>query len=262
MLLSVFIFLCGLAVGSFLNVLADRFSRNESVIKGRSYCESCKKTLGIKDLVPVFSFLYLGGKCRYCKTKLSWYYPLVEVTTGVLFIVTFWWTVNQFPASNFQYQISNVLYYLFLISSLIVIFFADIKYGIIPDKIIVPAILISFLYILLTTSYVLPAHFLSALGAFLFFFLIFFLTRGKGMGFGDVKFAFLMGLVLGFPNIVISLYIAFLTGAFVSLILILGGKKKLHGSTIPFGPFLVFGMLVALYFGETIQKFALFQFLQ
>ena len=254
LLLSLFIFLCGLAVGSFLNVLADRFSRNESITKGRSYCESCKKTLGVLDLVPLFSFLYLQGKCRYCKTKLSWYYPIVEVTTGILFVATFWWTQTNFPSLP-------IIYYLFLVSSLIVVFFADIKYGIIPDKILFPAIFISFFYLFFTTPHALPAHLLSALGAFLFFFLIFLLTRGKGMGFGDVKFAFLMGLVLGFPNIVVSLYIAFLTGAFISLILIIGGKKKLHGSTIPFGPFLVFGMLVTMYFGETIQKFALFQFL-
>lgn len=262
-MLSLFIFLCGLTFGSFLNVLADRFSRNESVIKGRSHCESCKKTLGVLDLVPVFSFLYLRGRCRYCKKKLSLYYPLVEVTTGILFVVTFFVLTEQ---SSMYYVVSsrniiNLLYYLFLVSCLIVVFFADIKYGIIPDKIIFPAILISFLYILLTTSYVLLANILSALGAFLFFFVIFLLTHGKGMGFGDVKFAFLMGLVLGFPDIVVSLYIAFLTGALVSLILIVGGKKKLRGSTIPFGPFLVFGMLVTLYFGEIIKQFALFQFL-
>lgn len=260
-MVSLFIFVYGLFVGSFLNVLADRFSRNESVIKGRSHCESCKKTLGALDLVPVFSFLYLQGRCRYCKKKLSWYYPLVEIVTGILFVVTFWWTLNQFTIYNLQFTIPNILYYLFVISSLIVIFFADIKYGIIPDKIVFPAIIITLLYQLYTIYYIPYTTLLSALGAFLFFFIIFLLTRGKGMGFGDVKFAFLMGLVLGFPDIIVSLYIAFLTGAFVSLILVLGGKKKLRGSTIPLGPFLVFGMLVTLYFGESIQKFALFQFL-
>lgn len=254
LLLSFVIFLYGITIGSFLNVLADRLARNESVVKGRSHCESCKKTLGLLDLIPVFSFLFLRGKCRYCKAKLSWYYPVVEITTGILFVYTFWWLQ---PNSMFI----NSLYYFFVVSSLIVIFFADIKYGVIPDKIIFPAIIITFFYQLYTTYYMLPTTLLSAIGAFVFFFLIFFLTRGRGMGFGDVKFAFLIGLVLGFPNIIVAFYIAFLTGAFISLILIAGGKKKLRGSTIPFGPFMVFGMFVALYFGEYIQQLSLFQFL-
>lgn len=255
LLLSFVIFLYAIAIGSFLNVLADRFARNESVVKGRSYCESCKKTLGLLDLVPVFSFLFLRGRCRYCRKKLSWYYPIVEITTGILFVYTFWWLQ---PLVNPSF---NLIYYFFLVSSLIVIFFADIKYGIIPDKVLFPAIIISFLYILLTIPHLFFSHLLSAIGAFLFFFLIFFLTRGKGMGFGDVKFAFLIGLVLGFPNIIVAFYIAFLTGALISLILIAGGKKKLRGSTIPFGPFMVFGMFIALYFGEYIQQLSLFQLL-
>src|SRR3989344_6619035 len=84
-----FLFLLGLAVGSFLNVLIDRFPRDESPFKGKSYCESCKKKLLWYDMIPVVSFLFLKGKCRYCRSPLSFYYPMVEVTTGIIFVLVY-----------------------------------------------------------------------------------------------------------------------------------------------------------------------------
>ncbi len=246
-----FIFILGLSIGSFLNVLIDRLPRNESIL-GRSYCESCKKSLSWKDLIPVLSFIYLRGRCRYCRTPFSYNYPLVELLTGVLFVFTYLY-LNK-PISNFQfppllqgfagqamfnfspdpiYSLLSTLYYLIVVSSLIVIFFADLKYGIIPDKIVFPAIIVSFAYLFIThppagdagNSLILN-HLLSALGDFLFFLFIYLITKGKGMGLGDVKLAFLMGLVLGFPGTVLALYIAFLTGGFIGIILILWKKKK------------------------------------
>jgi len=258
-----FIFIIGLFAGSFLNVLADRLSREESVIKGRSHCEKCKKTLQWFDLIPPLSFIFLKGKCRYCHTRLSWYYPMIEMTTGVLFVVTTFFVFNNFQFSIFNfYSIFNfkflmqVIYYLFIISSLIVVFFADLKYGIIPDKIVFPAILVSFLYLLIYNSSFILNHSLSALGAGLFFLLLSLIKIRKrsAMGFGDVKFAFLMGLILGFPKIVVSLYIAFLTGAIVGIILILWRRRKVLGTSIPFGPFLVMGTLVAIFWGDLLFK--------
>ncbi len=262
-MLLIFVFLIGLFVGSFLNVLADRLPREESVIKGRSHCEKCKKELTWYDLIPLLSFVFLRGKCRYCKAKLSFYYPVVELTTGILSVITAIFILNGFQffplrqgfagqaISNFQLSIS-LIYYLFIVSSLIVIFFADLKYGIIPDKIVFPAIIISFLYLILNTNYLI--HLYSAFGACLFFLILFLITKGRGMGFGDVKFAFLMGLILGFPNIVVSLYIAFLTGAIVGIILILWRRKKVFGTAIPFGPFLVLGTLIAIFYGNFIAQ--------
>lgn len=244
-----FIFVLGLFVGSFLNVLIDRFPKGESVIKGRSHCEKCKKTLRWYDLIPVLSFIFLKGKCRYCGTSLSLYYPMTELTTGVLFAGVFLFVGGQ----NINFiSIIIVIYYLFITSSLIVIFFADLKYGIIPDKIIFPAIFVSLVYLILNTYYLIPI--LSALGASLFFLLLFLVTRGRGMGFGDVKFAFLMGLILGFPNIVVALYTAFLTGAAVGIILILWRRKRIRGATIPFGPFLVLGTLMSILFGDQLSQ--------
>jgi prepilin signal peptidase PulO-like enzyme (type II secretory pathway) len=256
MLEIIVVFIIGLFVGSFLNVLADRLPRNESPIGGRSHCENCKKTLAWYDLIPLASFISLKGKCRYCHTSLSIYYPIIEIITGVLFVLSFLFVnrdSSMYHVLSIKYT-SELLYYLFIVSSLIIVFFADLKYGIIPDKVIFPAIIISLAYVILNTYYIIPI--LSAVGAFLFFLFLFLITKGRGMGFGDVKFAFLMGLFLGFPNIVVALYIAFLTGAIVGCILIVWRKKKMLGSSIPFGPFLVAGSLMAIFFGDfLIQNF-------
>lgn len=249
-----FLFIAGIFVGSFLNVLIDRLSREESVIKGRSYCEKCKKELAWYDLIPVLSFIFLKGRCRYCHTRLSAYYPLIELTTGVLFAAVLFFVLGQ----NINFiTIINVIYYLFIASSLIVIFFADLKYGIIPDKIVFPSIIISLIYLFLIHNSLFLIHVSAAFGASLFFLFLFLVTRGRGMGFGDVKFSFLMGLILGFPNIIVSLYIAFLTGAVVGCILIIWRKKRMFGTKIPFGPFLVLGTFLALFWGEIIFQVVL-----
>ena len=247
----IFIFLLGLFIGSFLNVLADRLSRGEAVIKGRSHCEKCKKTLKWLDLIPLLSFLFLKGKCRYCRVRLSLFYPITELTTGILFAGVFLFLGG---ANINLITIINIIYYLFILSSLIVIFFADLKYGIIPDKIIFSAVFIAIAYSFFNHQSLIINHFLSGLGALLFFLSLFLVTKGRGMGFGDVKFAFLMGLILGFPNIITGLYIAFLTGAIVGIILILWRRKKAFGTAIPFGPFLVLGTLGALFWGEIILQ--------
>jgi prepilin signal peptidase PulO-like enzyme (type II secretory pathway) len=183
----------------------------------------------------------------------------VEIVTGVMFVVTSIFVFNNSPARIAMQSVAGgqslipLIYYLFIVSCLIVIFFADLKYGIIPDKIIFPAIIVSGLYLALNFQLLIP-HLLSAVGACFFFLLLFLITKGKGMGFGDVKFAFLMGLILGFPNIVVSLYVAFLTGAIVGCILIVWRKKRVFGTSIPFGPFLVLGTLVAIFYGEILFK--------
>jgi leader peptidase (prepilin peptidase) / N-methyltransferase len=252
----VFIFILGLFIGSFLNVLADRLPRGETVIRGRSHCEVCKKELAWYDLIPLLSFVFLKGRCRYCHTRLSLFYSVVELTTGVLFVSIYIFLTKD----SIMYQVLSIkyvldlFYYLFIVSSLIVVFFADLKYGIIPDKIVFPAVFVSFLYIILNTSYLILPYLLSAIAACLFFLLLFFGTKGRGMGFGDVKFAFFMGLVLGYPNIIVGLYIAFLTGAIVGCILILWRKKKLKGASIPFGPFLVLGTILAMFGGDFILQ--------
>jgi leader peptidase (prepilin peptidase) / N-methyltransferase len=257
-----FVFILGLFIGSFLNVLSDRLPRGETVVRGRSHCEKCKKELVWYDLIPLLSFILIGGKCRYCHTRLSLFYPTVELVTGILFVVTTLFVLNgfNFPARIVTQSIEggqfiiSLIYYMLVISCLIVVFFSDLKYGIIPDKVIFPSMFVSIFYLLLNPNLLILNHVVSAVCACLFFLLLFLGTKGRGMGFGDVKFAFFMGLILGYPNIIVSLYVAFLTGAIVGIILIIWRKKKLKGASIPFGPFLVLGTILAMFWGNLILQ--------
>ena len=263
----IFIFIIGLFIGSFLNVLADRIPRGETVIKGHSHCEFCQKTLQWYDLIPVFSFISTHGRCRYCKHSLSYFYPIIEISTGVMFAATYVFTIYNLSFTNFnqivnnQSSIINLLYYLFIISGFIVIFFTDLKSGIIPDKILLPAIIVTFLYLLIVNPSSFIINIFCGIGAFLFFLIIaavFLVLIGKeSMGGGDIKLAFLLGLFLGFPNIIISLYIAFLTGGLLGIILILWRKKSFQRATLPFGPFLVLGASMSLFWGNFIYLQAL-----
>ena len=253
------VFVFGLAVGSFLNCVIYRLEKNESFLKGRSYCPHCKHILGWKDLIPVFSFLILKGKCRYCHQKISLQYPLVELSTAIIFL--FIWLKFYAIAQNF-----NLFFYLIISCFLILIFVYDLKHYIIPDKIIYPAILIAFLYNILysyftlRTPYFILNSIYSALGAAGFFLLIFLISKGKWLGFGDVKLAFFMGFFLGFPNILVALFFAFFSGAIIGIGLIISGKKTLK-SEVPFGPFLVAGTFITLFLGETTINWYLNLFL-
>src|ERR1035437_5758999 len=240
------IFIIGLFIGSFLNVLVDRLPKNETVVKGRSHCDFCKKTLRWYDLIPVLSFLSTKGKCRYCKHSLSPLYPVIEITTGLLFAAAYMFVVSN-QIQNLNSLIINplslitLIYYLLVVSSFVVIFFTDLKYGIIPDKILLPTIIVSLFFQLIINPQSVIASLLCGTGAFLFFVIISvvfsFLTKKESMGGGDIQLAFLLGLFLGFPNIIISLYLAFLTGGLTGIILILWRKKSFHKATLPFGPF-------------------------
>ena len=239
LLFNLLIFGFGLIVGSFLNCVIYRLEIGKSFLGGHSFCPYCKHELVWHDLIPVFSFLMLKGKCRYCQKPISIQYPLIELTTAILFVLVF----------NSQ-NLLNTGYLLLTTSFLIIIFVYDLKHYIIPDKVIFPAILTSFLFLFTTNSLLLNTV-LSAFGASFFFLLIYLISQGQWMGFGDVKLSFLMGLHLGFPNILVALFSAFFTGAIIGLILIAQNKKTLK-SIVPFGPFLVFGTFLAMFYGELI----------
>lgn len=196
------------------------------------------------DLVPLFSFLILRGKCRYCHAKIPPRLFVAELISGLMFV--FLWLT-----------FSNIL--LFIIAAaisltLLAIFFIDLEQGVIPDILVVLLVLLAIVWVILTRG-MLFEHVISALGAFLFFGAIFAFTRGRGMGFGDVKLAIPLGLLLGFPEAVLAIYIAFLTGAIMALFLVAIGRKKFHGSTIPFGPFLCFGIFAMFTNGQQITNF-------
>lgn len=231
-MVQIFVFIFGLIIGSFLNVLIDRLSKEES-IRGRSYCPNCRTVLGWRDLIPIFSFFILRGRCRYCRQKISWQYPTIELLTGLLFL--FIYALNPTPYT--------LIYLLFITSCLIVIFVSDLKYYIIPDQIIYSAIGVTILY------YLLDSPFLAALLASGFFLSLVFISKGAWMGLGDVKLAFLMGLILDWPKILIALFLSFLTGALVGSVLVVFYKKTWK-SEIPFGAFLSASTLFVLFFGD------------
>ena len=256
--LLLFIFLFGLIVGSFLNCVIYRLEKEEDFIKGRSYCPKCKHKLGFWDLIPVLSFIILCGKCRYCQQKISFQYPLVELITSILFLLIF---IFFIPTLNFNVEIIfnfiALFYYWFIASLLVIIFVYDLKHYIIPDKIVYLAIIITFFYQLFgvwnfgdwNLFRILDLGF-GILPAF-FFLAIILLSRGQLMGLGDFKLAIFMGLFLSWPYILIALFFAFFIGAIIGLGLI-AFKGKTLKSEIPFGPFLIIGIFLAMFFGNQI----------
>lgn len=238
------IFLFGLAVGSFLNVLIDRLPKGKNVITGRSICDYCKKTLRWYELIPLLSYSIQGRRCRRCHKTLSWQYPLVELVTAVGFVGIY----GANGSSGFP-GMMHVLPQWIIFSSLLVIFASDLTFQIIPDSMVVVGI-IGAIGVIRGIG-VVEGNIIIGLAAAAFFLVLFLVTRGGGMGLGDVKLAFLMGLLLGFPKIVVACYLAFLTGAGAGVILILSGKKKLK-ERIAFGPFLVIGTVIALVWGQQL----------
>ena len=253
------IFLFGLTLGSFLNCLIYRFEVGENFLRGRSYCPHCKHILSWKDLIPVFSFIILKGKCRYCKKPISWQYPLVELTTAILFLLIFnYLSKARVGDEGGAFSDLHFSFFIFIIACfLIIIFVYDLKHYIIPDKIIYPAIGTAFIYNILNSYFVIHNSYSivnSLEAAFIvsaFFLAVILISRGKWLGLGDVKLAFFMGLFLGFPNILFALFLAFSIGAIIGIGLIISGKKTLK-SEVPFGPFLVTGTFLAMFWGERI----------
>ncbi len=236
------IFIFGLSVGSFLNAAIYRFKKKKTILIDRSKCPKCGETLKWYDLIPLLSFIFLLGKCRYCHKKINWQYPLVEIFTGIVFLLIFNFSI--FSTDN---QFLSLAYYLIIASFLIFIFVYDLKYYLILDKVIYPAIGISILYLIFLNFNSWSSYLFSAVLPAGFFLLLILVSRGEWMGLGDVKLAFLMGLILDYPGILIALFLSFLSGAGVGLFLIASGKKEMK-SEIPFGPFLAGSTILVLLF--------------
>lgn len=283
-------FISGIITGSFVKATAERIIRQSSIL-GRSYCLSCKKQLKWYDLFPVLSYLLLRGKCRFCGKRIPLPNLFFEIALGVIFSIIF---AQTLPAGFSPMVLLELFFKIFVVSVLAIIFWVDLVTGLIPDKVTYPASLIAGGYLLLSTAlqtlvfyqnlvqnpfgkYLLPPYsayftdavqrlFLSSLNnvwsgvvSALIFSSIIILTRGKGMGWGDVKYVLFLGLALGFPNIAVGLFLSFLLGAVFALFLILLGKKH-FGQTIPFGPFLSLGALVALLWGNQLFNWYLNNF--
>lgn len=251
------LFALGLAIGSFLNVVIYRSVHNDSPLRGRSYCDSCKKPIRWYDNIPVVSFILLRSRCRYCKAEIPWEYPAVEFLTGALFV---WWYVvgfTFFQLGSSPFSVIQPLFWLLVGVLFLVICFADVSYYIIPDSavILLTGIVIGYRTLLVSQHIMIGHDFLlsimSGLFASCFFLSLVLLTKGKGMGLGDVKLAFPLGLLLGYPLTVVALFLSFILGALVGILAIVLGKKKLK-SRLPFGPFLIVGTILALVWGEQL----------
>jgi len=240
--------LLGLAVASFLNVCCDRLPSSQSLLFPASHCASCQRRLAIKDLIPVFSYLWLHGRCRYCQAPIPRRLLWVEVGTGALFGYLYW-------RYGLSIELAITLFYCCLFIVLLVI---DLEHGLILNKVIYPAMAVALLFsiffpIFFPQSEIVPEIGQAAIGGGIglgLFLLVVLISRG-GIGWGDVKMAALIGLVTGFPLILVALLLAVFLGALVAGLL-LALKIKKRKEAIPFAPFLSLATLVTLLWGSNI----------
>ncbi|MFJ7637414.1 prepilin peptidase [Peribacillus sp. NPDC097206] len=245
MTIYLLLFILGLTLGSFYNVVGLSVPTNKSFTNRRSACPSCGRTLSPFELIPVVSYVIQGGKCRGCEARISPLYPVVELLTGILFTVAplfLGWTSELWMAWA-------------LISLLMIIFVSDMTYMLIPDKIL---LFFAVVFLFLRVFYPLSPWWDSILGAAVGFgllLLIAVVSKG-GMGGGDIKLFGVLGLALGLKLVLLSFLFATFYGAFLGIIGILTGmiKKK---TAIPFGPYIVFGTLTAYFWGDFILQWYL-----
>jgi len=255
----------GLAFGSFVNALVWRIYKQEnaksknsrqkySISKGRSMCPHCGHRLAAKDLVPVISWLSLRGKCRYCHKPISRQYPLVELSTALLFVGSYLFWPEDLAA-----PVNLVIFITWLISltGLAALFVYDVKYMLLPNKIVFPLMAVAGAGVLVKALLLgsvapLTAGFFGLLVGGGIFYVLFQVSSGKWIGGGDVKLGFALGILVGGPLMAfIMLLLASLLGSVFSLPLML--RKRLHAkSKIPFGPFLIAGTLITKLFGATV----------
>lgn len=247
-LLVAFTGVLGLIFGSFGTVAAWRIPRRETIVSGRSHCPKCGAKITALENVPVLSWLFLRGKCRHCGNPISVRYPLIELTTGILFALS---------AAKFELSVETFVFAAFF-WVLVVLTVIDLDHKLLPNRVVYPAFVVGWAGLVTaaivdgSTDRLLDA----AIGAGIFggtFFLIAVIAP-RGMGFGDVKLAFVLGTFLGYVRlglVPVGMFLAFLTGALtgVAVMLTSGGGRKMQ---VPFGPFLALGTVVAIFAGGPI----------
>lgn len=272
-LIGLFSFILGTVVGSFLNVVSLRHNTGRG-LSGRSFCFTCGKTLSWYELIPVFSFLFQRGRCRKCGSAISWQYPTVEVITGILFFalsqkfLDFFMLGAIVGVGNFYGAmiLSAMIIYAVLFGLLIAIGVYDLKHKIIPNKLVYIFILVAFIrvvgvsfiniFVLGDTLISVLPNLLSGPIVALPLFLIWFLSNGRAMGFGDVKLALGLGWMMSLWGALAALMISFWVGGIVGIILLFLFSKKITMKTeVPFAPFLISGTIIAFFFNINIFSF-------
>jgi leader peptidase (prepilin peptidase) / N-methyltransferase len=250
----IFIF-AGLAIGSFLNVCIDRLPAKKSIVSPPSHCDSCGKALTALDNIPIVSYLWLRGRCRYCGAMIPLRVLLVEAITGLLFGLAFW----RYGLS-LQFGVTVFWSCIFLL-----IIFIDLEHQLILNKITYPAAIIALILLGVDSLFPEAAIFgtfemfpqpsilsgLLAAGICFIFFLVVFLINPRGLGMGDIKMVTLMGLAMGFPLGIVALFIGIVVGGIAAVILLLM-RKKGRKDVMPYGTFLGLGPIIAFIWGNAI----------
>lgn len=244
MLILVFTLL-GLFVGSFLNVCIDRLPRGQSIINPPSHCSTCNHKLGILDLVPLFSYLWLRGRCRSCRARIPTRIPVVEGATGLLFTFLYW-------KFGLGLELGISLIYA---SLLIVIFVIDLEHQLVLDKVTYPAMALALAFSFFWPGLGVISALQGGVLGLAIMALPFVLYR-RGMGMGDIKLGALVGLMSGFPLVFVALLLAMISGGLVAAILLISGIKK-RTDPIPFAPFLATSAMVTLLWGQAIWQWYL-----
>lgn len=265
------VLLFGLVIGSFLNVVILRTKRGTSPMRGRSACEKCERKLSAGDLIPILSFLVLRGKCRSCSVPLTLQYPLVEAGTGILFAIAY---TNTFPSGVIGASVTasaaiNLISLWVFLAVLIVLFVYDLRWFLVPMNIVVPAIVFVYLFNSIyhsssisclnafTPSCVLQISWiqyaLAALIGGFFFYAQYIVSRGAWVGEGDIYLGLLIGAMVGYPMVLVALFIAYMIGAAISVLLLTIFRYTMK-SAVPFGPFLAIGAMAVLLFENPIQQ--------
>lgn len=283
----ILLFLLGLTCGSFLNVVAARYREGEFLfslkrLSGRSRCPRCHKTLRWYELIPLVSFVLQQGRCRHCDSKISSQYPIVETLSGVVFLLPVYF-YYFFDIARHQAAGDLLVWYYWLsggwvIAGLLMIVLATIDWRtyLIPDEASIGIAMLGLLIAALKWYYadligwqvsflkeyalmgdfgfnIFTGHLVAGLVGLIFFGGLHVVTRGRGIGFGDVKLAAALGLLLGWPDAILAFGFAFVVGSLVSVTLIIAGRKKFK-EAIPFGPYLVVGALLTITVGYAFTK--------
>lgn len=261
---ALLIFILGTAIGSFLSVAIYRLHHHEKgIIFSRSICPACKKKLKWRHLIPIFSWIFLGGRCAYCGKKISVHYFLLEIVTGLTFLTVFLnWNflegagslINpEFISYSINWQTFEIfLFYLLIFTFLIAIFFHDLLYKEIPDHFSLPAVGVAIAGGLIFGT---PVAFDMILGLILisgFFLLQFLISKGKWIGGGDIRLGALIGILLGWEQGLMVLVLAYFVGAIVSILLLMSGKAH-RKTAIALGPFLIIATTVAIFWGQQMM---------
>ncbi|MBN2058047.1 MAG: prepilin peptidase [Candidatus Saganbacteria bacterium] len=255
-----FLFLIGTVIGSFLNVCIHRIPRGESIVYPSSHCPFCGNKLKAIDLVPLLGFLFLGGKCRYCRKQISWRYPLVEGLTGALFVLC----GLHFIASPLW-----LVFSLGFVSVMLMLFFIDLEHMVVPDTVSVIAIFWGYAFNFIRTFYFLEKGsgfnpFLSALiGMLLAYGTLYsigvlgqFIFKKEAMGEGDLYIGAVLGACLGWQGALSAIFLAYLLAGVTAIFLLLLRRLK-FGDYMPFGPALVSGGLLVFFYGRQLLNWYL-----